>query len=153
MNFNEYVNNLKRKIMQDEKENLFVCIGTTKVLWDSIGPLVGSYLKSRIGKNKVVGDIRNNICSKLDLLYYYPKIRNKYIIAIDTAILNEKLSDGIFISNKPTIMGLALNQNKGEIGDVSIKIGISKLEDVNVQYVNRVAKFISDGICEVVKYP
>ena len=58
MEFEEYVNTLKRKIKTNQKEILFICIGTSKVLGDSIGPLVGSYLKEKIGSKKVLGDIK-----------------------------------------------------------------------------------------------
>ena len=149
MNFEEYVKNLKRKINVDTNKILFVCIGTSKVLWDSVGPQVGSYLKKRINKEKVIGDMYHNICSKWDLIYYYPKIRNRFIVAIDTALCIKKLEGRIFISNTPTIMGLALNKNKGIIGDISIKIALSDLKNIDEQYVMKVAEFIGRGICEI----
>ena len=151
MDFDEYVNNLKRKIITNRKDILFVCIGNNDILWDSIGPLVGNYLKNNIGQKNVLGDTENNICNIWDLIYYYPKIKNKYIVAIDTAISNKNLSGQIFISNKPIIMGKAINKNKGKIGDLSIKIGISDLEKINNQYVKSVARFVSDGIYKAYK--
>lgn len=142
----DYVNNLRRKIKVNKKEILFVCIGTNEIIGDSIGPLVGSYLKKRIGKNKVIGDINHNICSKKDLLYYYPKIRHKFIIAIDSAIASKELAGKIFVSNNPIIMGLGINKNKGVIGDVSIKASISELEKMDKQYVNHISEMIGKGI-------
>ena len=149
MNFEEYVNNLKRKIKTNTRENLYVCIGNTDILWDSIGPLVGSYLKNRIGEDKVLGDVKHNICSKWDLTYYYPIIKNKFVIAIDSAISSKELLGQIFVSETPIIMGLALNLNKGKIGDVSIKASVADLKGINANYVDYMARFISDGICEV----
>lgn len=149
MDFEEYVNNLKRKISIDKDNVLFICIGTTEILWDSLGPLVGSYLKEKIDKEKVIGDINNNICSKWDLIYYYPKIKNKFVIAIDTAISNKELEGKIFITNRPTIMGLALNKNKGIVGDVSIKVGISDIENITQKHITNMAQFIAKGIYNV----
>ena len=146
MEFDEYVNTLKRKIKTNQKEILFICIGTSKVLGDSIGPLVGSYLKEKIGSKKVLGDINHNICSKKDLIFNYPKIKNKYIVAIDTAISCKDLSGKIFISQTPITMGLALNKNKGKIGDISIKTTICDLEFISKQYVNKMSEFIGKGI-------
>lgn len=145
-NIEDYINNLKRKINFKEKEILFVCIGTNKVLADSIGPLVGSYLKTKIEKNKVLGDMNNNICSKKDLICYYPKLRNKFIIAVDSAISKQRLEGEIFISNSPIIMGLGVNKNKGAIGNVSIKAVVSNLEMNDKEYVNSIAEFIGDII-------
>ena len=115
MNFEEYVKNLKRKIKVDKKQIIFVCIGTSEVIWDSIGPLVGSYLKEEFKYKNVIGDLNNNICSKKDLINYYNKIKNKYIVAIDTAISSNELAGRIFISNTPIVMGLGVNANKGTI--------------------------------------
>lgn len=142
----DYVNNLKRKINVNKKEILFVCIGTNEIVWDSIGPLVGSYLKQKIGKNRVLGDIENNICSQKDLIHYYPKIKNKFIIAIDSALGSQELAGEIFISNNPIIMGLGLNKNKGIIGDLSIKASIYDSKKIDEKYVKNIAEIIGKGI-------
>lgn len=36
---------LKRKISKENRKKVFLCIGTSKVPGDSLGPIVGSYLK------------------------------------------------------------------------------------------------------------
>ena len=152
LNFNNYVEILKRKIKLEEKKKiLFVCIGTNDILWDSIGPNVGSYLKSKIGEEKVLGDIKHNICMRKDLFFYYPKIRNNYIIAIDTALTNAKINGKIFISNKPIIMGSALGYNKGKIGNVSIKVGIGDIEKITKKDVDNISNFVGDGIVELIR--
>lgn len=145
--FKDYVNILNRKITVNKKEILFVCIGTNEVIWDSVGPRVGSYLKKRIGETKVLGDINNNICSKRDLIYHYSKIKNKFIIAIDTAIANKELEGEIFINDSPIIMGLGIEKNKGSIGNISIKAGISNLKMIDKKYVNNMARIVGEGIC------
>ena len=145
MTFEEYVINLKRKII-NKKNLLFVCIGNSKILWDSIGPIIGSNLKQTIGEKYVIGDLKNNICNKLDLVNYYPKLRKKFIIAIDTAITEEYLSGEIFITNNPIIMGNAFNKNRGIIGDISIKIGLSTI-NINKYYIENMAKFV----CNIIK--
>ncbi len=150
MEFEEYVSTLRRKIKANQKQILFVCIGTSKVLWDSIGPLVGSYLKDKVGNQNVLGDINNNICGKWDLIYNYSKIKNKFVIAIDTAISCKELSGQIFINETPITMGLALSKNKGKIGNISIKTTIYDLNIVNERYVDKVSKFIGKGIYKAV---
>lgn len=151
MDFEEYVNNLKRKFI-NKQEILFVCIGNSNILWDSIGPVVGTFLKEKIGNKFVLGDINDNICNKLDLDYNYFKMKNKFIVAIDTAIWKKTASEEIFVSNKPITMGLALNKNKGIIGDVSIKIAISDLKKINMKYIYNMSEFIVNGIIEAIDF-
>ena len=149
MQFNEYVNLLKRKIKADKNKIIFVCIGSTDVIWDSIGPFAGNYLKTKIGAKYVLGDINNNICSKYDLIKHYSKIKNKYIVAIDSALTNQNLEGEIFVDNKPITLGLGINKNKGIIGDSSIKICSSKF--IEKKHVKQMAEFVGKGIYEKIK--
>jgi putative sporulation protein YyaC len=144
--FKEYVSNLKRKIKANKKDTLFVCIGTNEVIGDCIGPLVGTYLKQKMGNRQVIGDMKNNICSNKDLTNYYSIIKNKFIIAIDSAIVNKELEGNIFVSNTPVIMGLGVNKNKGIIGDISIKASISDLNMEDEKYVYDMSEIIGKGI-------
>ena len=147
-NFETYVTNLKRKTSLINKDKiLFICIGKSEILWDSIGPLVGSYLKDKLGSNKVLGDINHNICTKWDLMYHYPKIKNKFVVAIDTALSAKEMDGEIFISNSSTIMGSAFNRPNGVIGDISIKAAISDFANKDKQYIEDFASFIGKGIC------
>lgn len=124
-NFSEYVNCLKRKIKSPKDETIFICIGSKEIIWDSIGPQVGTYLKNVIGEKNVIGDLKNNICCDKDLRYYYPKVKGKFIVAIDSAISKEELQGEIFVTKNPIIMGLGINQNKGSIGNIGIKVGVN----------------------------
>ena len=144
MSFEEYVSVLKRKI-KAQNNVLFVCIGTSDILWDSIGPLVGSFLKERINNRYVIGDMNNNICSKYDLLIYNSIIRDKFIVAIDVA-LNNGLKNDIYVTSNAISMGIAFNNNKGSIGDLSIKAGISNWQSITHSEVKDMAKFIANGI-------
>lgn len=144
--FTEYVANLKRKIKVNKKDVLFICIGTKEIIWDSIGPMVGTYLINKIGKDCVIGDIEKNVCSNKDLINYYPKMKNKFIVAIDSAISDYKMEGEIFITNSPIIMGEGLNQNKGIVGDIGIKVAISNLRFIDRSYVELISKQVGQGI-------
>ena len=147
MDFKEYVSILKRKLQL--RENIvFVCIGTSDIIWDSIGPLVGSQLKNKISSRYVIGDMRKNICNYKDLSRYYSKLKNKFIVAIDVALSN-RLKNDIYITDNSIAMGRAFNNNKGEIGDLAIKAGISNWNDISFYEVKYIAKFIADGILEL----
>lgn len=147
MNFREYVSILKRKIKTKEQV-IFVCIGTSDILWDSVGPLVGSYLKEKIQNKYIIGDMNRNICNKKDLIFYYPRLKNKYIVAIDVAI-NNQLHNDIYVSNNYISMGTALNKNKGNIGNLSIKAGISNWQSITLPEVKDIAQFIARGILRI----
>ena len=148
--FRNFSDNLKRKIKANSRKILFVCVGSSTNIADSVGPLVGSYLKQYVKDNLVLGDMKNNIQSELDLIYNYQKIKNKFVIAIDSAIVSKDLDGEIFIINKPLVMGSALNKNKGTIGDISIKIGISSLEIQDKYYIDKLAKFVSKNIIKAI---
>ena len=144
-NFSEYVNTLKRKIKFSKEETIFVCIGSKNVVWDSIGPYVGSLLKRRIGEKYVVGDLENNVCSKNDLVHYYPKFKNKFVVAIDSAVSSRDLHGQIFVTERPIVMGLGVNRNRGIVGDVGIKVGTG-IEVSDERYVVEMANVVVEGI-------
>ncbi len=145
-NFSEYVNALRRRMKFTKEETVFVCIGSNKVVWDSIGPYVGSILKEKIGEKYVIGDLENNICSQKDLKSYYPIVKNKFVVAIDSAITENNLSGEIFVTEKPIVMGMGVYQNKGIVGDIGIKAGIYK-DFCSERYVLDISKSIAEGIC------
>lgn len=144
--FEEYVNILKRNFKGNKKNILFVCIGTNKVLADSVGPIVGTYLKEKLNKNLIIGDCNKNVCKRTHLIYNYLKIKNKYIVAIDSAIASPKLIGEIFITQKPIQMGMASNNEKGKVGNLGIKIAISSLQIMNKEFIENRAKFVAKGI-------
>ena len=82
-NFSEYANTLRRKMKFSKEETIFVCIGSNKVIWDSIGPYVGSILKEKIGdkiaitklkKQASLSEIQNVFLKSID--NYLEKIEN-----------------------------------------------------------------------------
>ena len=80
-NFQEYVKNLKNELELD-REIVFFCIGTDRVIGDCIGPITGSFLKGKFDENKVYGDLDNNLTyenieEKMDEIYL--NFENPYI--------------------------------------------------------------------------
>ena len=58
--FKQYMYELKSGLDVD-CEVVFFCIGTDRVIGDSLGPIIGSLLIDRFGKENVYGDLFNNI--------------------------------------------------------------------------------------------
>ena len=142
-----YVTNLKRKIKHiNQNDILFICIGTKEIIWDSIGPIIGSKLKQKIGKDKVIGSLEKNICSKKDIEKYENILKNKFLIAIDSALGDNKYFGNVFISNGPIYMGKGINEYKGKVGDISIKPVVKKI--VKQKDILNLSNFVIDGIIQ-----
>ena len=73
-------------------------------------------------------------------------MKDKFIVAIDSAISNEKLDGEIFITESPIVMGQSLNKNKGIIGDIGIKVAISNLNFIDKSYVELISRQVGQGI-------
>lgn len=83
INTQEFSQHLKRII---NKDSIFVCLGTDKIIFDSLGPYVGHLLKKRIPYLKIYGTLENPITSKN---INYLNLNNTNIIAIDSFITND----------------------------------------------------------------
>lgn len=118
--FNELYNELKGK------EPVFICIGSDLVLGDSLGPLVGTFIKNKKIGADIYGTLNYPITAKeIEYARKYIKIMhpNKTIVAIDASIGNEEDIGIIKVKNEGIRPGLGVNKNFDLIGDVSI-IGI-----------------------------
>lgn len=144
MEYEEFIFHLNRKLKNINKEIVYVCIGSSKIIWDSVGPRVGTLLKNEL--NNVVGDMKNNFNSKKDYLLNYKYLKNKYIVAIDSAFIDKKIKEEVFITNESMIMGAGINKNIGKIGDLSIKAIINKKNIENEKEINSLSEFIANGI-------
>ncbi|HBH0590513.1 TPA: spore protease YyaC [Clostridioides difficile] len=108
------------------EDTLIVCIGSDRVLADSLAPMIGSILEKSTIRNKIFGVLGDSIHA-LNLEQKIQAIKNNYpnsnIIAIDACI--SKISDKvtIIISNKPVKPGLGVDKKLLEVGDYSI-VGI-----------------------------
>ena len=100
------------------KDVAFVCIGTDAVMGDSLGPIVGTYLK-RLGY-EVYGTLDSPVHA-LNLKYVIPTLpKNKTIIAID-ASLGMPLEIGkITVGKGPIHPGKGIGKNLPPIGDYHI---------------------------------
>lgn len=147
---------LKRKVYRQNKNLAFVCIGTNKVMGDSIGPRIGSYLKNTTDL-EVYGDLEKNICTKKDIEKINKKVENKYIIAIDSALSKSSDIGKIYIVEKKISLGNGLNLCKGSIGDISIKVVVAEndndnyknflnLKNVDLSFIQNLTYRIGNGI-------
>ncbi|MBR2704326.1 MAG: spore protease YyaC [Clostridia bacterium] len=125
--FKRYVIELKSGLDVDS-DIVFFCIGTDRVIGDSLGPIIGSLLIDKFGKEYVYGDLFNNvtyenIVSTLDKIN--TEYDNPFIIAIDAALSTKENIGKIFVDNGINF-GNCLGKNINKIGDVGVKVVVGK---------------------------
>ena len=142
---------------------LFICIGNSKIVGDSLGPLVGSIIlnnKSRIEKNRnilidIIGTINNPLVySKIETVI--SKInQDKYdkIIIIDSALGNKKNIGRVSINNSILNVGKGINEGRILKGDIifkgivaqnhyNINKNIEELNHVTLEQIENISKKI-----------
>ena len=136
---------------------VFMCIGSDLVLGDSLGPLVGTFLKKKNVGSFVYGSLSFPITAKeveIARKYLTKTHPNSCIIAIDAAIGNEDDVGLIRVVKQGLKPGLGVNKNLGTVGNISV-IGVVAGKSVNnhnlfnltrLNLIYNMAKNVSDGI-------
>lgn len=165
--FNKYANNgifqALKEFNADNAAPIIVCVGSDLVLGDSLGPLVGTFLKQRNAGAYIYGTLNQPITSK-EVEYvrrYLKQLHPKsMIIAIDAAVGETDDVGLIKAVDKGLKPGLGVNKNLSEIGDVSI-IGVVAVKSFkNYQLFNltrlsliyRMAETIAHSVSDYIDY-
>ena len=165
--FNEYAVNgiieALKELNPTKKPPIIVCIGSDLVLGDSLGPLVGTFLKNKNLKAYVYGTLSFPITAK-EVEYartYLKQIHpNSISIAIDAAIGEPDDIGLVRVLNKGLKPGLGVDKNLGTVGDLSI-VGIVASKSVknynlfNLTRLNLIYKMagtIANGIEKYINY-
>lgn len=138
---------------------IIVCIGTDKCIPDSLGPLVGTFLKNNNFQIPVYGTLDSPIHAlniDSEILKIKSKHPNTTIIGID-ACLGDKNSIGeIHIRDFPINPGKGVGKTLPQVGDFSI-IGIVDSSDnanffnmksIRLNTIYNMAQVISDSLIE-----
>lgn len=157
----EFSNNI-----DSNKDIVFVCIGTTSIIGDSFGPVVGTVLKKILRQNKnvtVIGDILNCITYK-EIKSNMNIINNKYpnslIIVIDSALADRSNIGKVYIQNRGLKYAESLRKNNEIIGNMSIKAVVGEncfdnaknfynLKNVSIHRIKYVSSIVANGIIDV----
>ncbi len=160
-----FIKNLK-PIIDDNRDIIFLCIGTDRSTGDSLGPLIGYKLKPIISKNIYVYGSLESPIHATNILTILDKIKinfnNPYIVAIDAALGSVHNIGKIIIENKPLSPGAAFNKSLPPIGNMSIKgivnisgcMDFTLLQNTRLYTVMTLADSISNGIslfCKLIK--
>ncbi len=147
----------------DENTPIIVCIGSDLVLGDSLGPLVGTFLRQKNVGAYVYGTLNQPITAKeVEYATKYLKILhpNSMVIAIDAAVGQTDDVGLIKIADRGIKPGLGVNKNLGVIGDVGI-IGVVASKSIKnynlfnltrLNLIYRMADSISCAVADYVAY-
>lgn len=158
-NFKEYVDCLNKYVEKD-RELIFFCIGTDRVIGDCVGPITGSLLKNKFGNKNIYGDLEENLTyenieEKLNEVNL--KYTNPYIIAIDAALSSNEDIGKFYVDNNGINYRKSLNSKDLKIGDVGIKVVVGKdyndselnfkvLQNISLSKIVKISKKTFDGI-------
>ena len=145
------------ELINNDNIPVFVCIGTDLVIGDSLGPLVGTFLKNVNLPAYVYGTLSYPITAKevekarTLLRSTHP---NSTIIAIDAAVGNQEDIGLIKVINGGLKPGLGVNKDLSKIGDISIigvvaekcKTNANLFNLTRLNLVHTMAKQIANGI-------
>ena len=165
----EFINNFGNKILSinENYSNLvFLCVGTNKIIGDSVGPIIGDNLKCIENDfMKVYGTTQNtlNFSNAQEIIKkIYNEYKSPFLITIDAALGNKKEVGNIFIGNGFIKLGNALEKNICFYSDITIKCvvgnyllnknqNIEELRNADFGNVITMSKIVSNGIINVLK--
>lgn len=124
---------LKNKL-NNNKNKVFICIGSSLCVGDSLGPRVGEILSANINLKtvKIIGNNKININNQN--INYITKVvnqnfNNPYIILIDSALASKELLGKIIINKNNMIIGKAIENENLVKCDISIKGVVAEKND------------------------
>ncbi len=141
---------------------VIICIGTPKVVGDSLGPKVGTILKRRKLKAFVYGD-NNRSVTALNFRDYCSFIkknhRNSLIIAVDAGLSMDDEVGDVKMSTAGVSPGGALDKSLGTIGNIGVlgivgrsgKENMKTLIDAKVDFIDSLAENVAERVVDVVE--
>ncbi len=151
----EFAKAIKQKAQQC---NVFMCIGTQKVIADSLGPRVGQILNENMKTPLFVYGLDSLNITAENLVDSYNFIKQMHpdeqIMVIDAGVGEDEQVGEVQLVNNGIAPGAATDKNLPMVGDISI-VGIVAEKTLNDFYVtsedkaclvNKLANFIADSI-------
>lgn len=151
---------------RQNKNIVFLCIGTTTLVGDSFGPIVGTLLKKSFNRKnniKIIGDTNDSMTyQKIEdnIKDIKEKYSNSLIIVLDSALSSKGDIGKIFIQNRGLKYGESLKKQNDFIGNISIKAVVGEntnnniknfktLKEVSVEQIQSMSNIVSKGIVDV----
>lgn len=147
-------------IEQNLDDFVIFCVGTPKLVGDSLGPRIGTRLSNLENFGVPIYGTLDSPIHALNLKVKLAEVQKihsgKKIIAIDASVGTSLLVGGIYIENKPLMTGKGVNKVLPLVGDYVIRgcMGIYKYDVVvtasnlntSASFVDEMADTITKGI-------
>ena len=138
------------------KNLVFLCIGTTKIIGDSVGPKVGDILKKQGIDAYVYGDTNRQVTA-INVDDYAKMIKGRHkedvVIVIDSALGKSKDIGSIKVTRNGIKPGGAFDKNKERVGDIGILAVVGDADADRMQELkDRDESFISHLVDKVVAF-
>ncbi len=154
--------------MEKYSDIVILCVGTSRLIGDSVGPVVGQKLTRLLEEKenvKIYGTTKRNlnlknakqILEEINSIY-----QNPFIITIDAALGPKELVEMVFVGTGKVQIGKALGQSmeyfshlimKGIVGENKENLKENKeiLKKVKQNQVQRLSNQIAYEVCQMVE--
>ncbi|MCD7736426.1 MAG: spore protease YyaC, partial [Lachnospiraceae bacterium] len=109
---------------QDTPKPVVLCIGTDRIIGDSLGPLTGSLLEKRAGNTLIVYGTLDATVHACNLSQTLSHIKKKHphskIIAVDASLGYGNKVGTVLVRPGSLKPGVGVNKNLPAVGDISI---------------------------------
>ena len=150
-------NNIEKVLknrLNNKQNKVFLCIGSSLCVGDSLGPRVGEILSANINSKtvKIIGNNKLNINNQ-NISYITKFVTKKfidpYIVLIDSALASRELLGKIIVNKNNMIIGRAIENESLVKGDISIKGVVAEKNDSrinNMRNLNNTSKEIVEKL-------
>ena len=133
-----------------KRDIVILCIGSSQIVGDSVGPMVGDYLVSMGVKAYVYGTMAHPVNAK-NLETYVSMVnsyhRNSIMVVVDATVGDKRDVGEVKINSDGVKPGGAINRNLPRIGDIGVlgvvakrsKSLITALMNVDIKVVESIA--------------
>ena len=145
---------------QQQREVVFLCIGSDRYIGDSLGPLIGSMLQENEISHPVYGTLEDPVHAfnlKIVLKDIYKKRDNPLLISIDASLGEKEQVGDVLFNEGPLVPGKALEKMLPEVGDYHFQGIVNYLDpfpssqflnDTRLHTVMKLAKLITQIILD-----
>lgn len=132
---------LRHMVAAEELSPVVLCVGSSKVVGDSLGPRVGTKLHTLCGRKVPVCGNMSNPIHALNLKDVSQKMQSKYgkrpLIVVDACVGNEDHVGGILVGAGYTIPGSGVGKKMSRLGSFYMHgIVCKNTQDLEKNYQN-----------------